>query len=77
MKINILACSYNYSVADALSNLIVKVVFITRKLTNTKGTTNKKFSLIYCGNIYRLNFLLLNLSVNTDKSIPTVYTERS
>jgi len=78
MKINIFACSYSYSIAEAITSLInVKVVFITIKLANTKENTNEIFSLVYCGDIYRLNFSLLNPSVNTDRNIPTVYTEGS
>jgi hypothetical protein len=77
MKINIFACSCSYSIAEALTSLInVKVVFITIKLANTKENTNE-ISLVYCGDIYRLNFSLLNPSVNTDMNIPTVYTEGS
>jgi len=77
MKINIFTCSYSYSIAEALTSLIVKVVFITIKLADTKENTNEIFSLVYCGDIYRLNFSLLNPSVNTDRNIPMVYTEGS
>lgn len=32
--------------------------------------------IVYCDDIYRPNFSLLNLSVNSDRNILTVYTEK-
>jgi hypothetical protein len=47
----------------------------TRKLTNINRNTDRIFSLVYCSNIYQLNFQSLNLLVDTNMNIPIIYTE--
>jgi hypothetical protein len=49
--------------------------FTTRKFVNTNGNIDEIFLSVYCSDIYRPNFPLLNLSVNTERNIPTVHTE--
>ena len=49
---------------------------IIKKLTNTNENTSGFFMFVFCSDIYRLNFLLLIPSVNTDGKISSVYTER-
>jgi hypothetical protein len=44
-------------------------------LTNTNRNTDIIFSLVYCSDIYQLNFPSLNLLVDTNMNILMVYTK--
>jgi hypothetical protein len=48
----------------------------TRKLINTNRNINEIFMSIDCSEFYQQNILSLYPSVNTDRTIPLVYTER-
>jgi hypothetical protein len=48
---------------------------IIRKLININRNIDKFLRSVYYGDIYQLNFLLLNLLVNTDKNIFILYIE--
>jgi hypothetical protein len=50
--------------------------YTTKKLANTNRHTDRKSLSIDCDELYRQNSLLLYLSVNTDKNILSVYTDR-
>jgi len=45
------------------------------KLANTNGHTDEILSYAYCGDIYRRNCPSLNLSINNDTIIPTVFAK--
>jgi hypothetical protein len=47
----------------------------TRKLVNINGNTNEMFMSLNCSEFYQHNILLLYPSVNTDGTIPSIYTK--
>jgi len=49
---------------------------MVRKLANTNGHTNEKISLVYCDDLYWQNFSSMYPSVNTDRKILSVCTDR-
>jgi hypothetical protein len=57
--------------------LKIFLVVIVKKLANTKENTDEIFPLVNCDEFCQQNILLLYPSVNTDKNIPLVYTERN
>lgn len=60
-----------------LLEMLLLIVFIIRKLTNTNENINKNLLLLYCGDIYWPKFPLLNPSVNNDRNNLMLHTEGS
>jgi hypothetical protein len=54
----------------------IPLMFTTRKLANTNGYTDSMFSLVDCGEFSRLHMPSRYPSLNIDKNISSIYTER-